>query len=139
MPDNVAITAGAGTSIATDDIGGVNYQRVKPAWGVDGVAVDVSESAPLPVADSAAEHLLSLMLAATDSPRGYDKSLGRTRNTSIIESGTITTVTTVTTVTTCSTVTSLSNIAGIGGYPAQMQVMDTNRASWALAVRNLIT
>ena len=29
MADNVAITAGAGTTVATDDIGGVHYQRVK--------------------------------------------------------------------------------------------------------------
>lgn len=29
MADNVAITAGSGTTIATDDISGVHYQRVK--------------------------------------------------------------------------------------------------------------
>lgn len=49
MPDNVAITAGTGTVIATDQIGTDHYQRVKPAWGVDGVAVDVSDVNPLPV------------------------------------------------------------------------------------------
>lgn len=49
MADNVAITAGTGTSIATDDIGGVQYQRVKPSWGVDGAAVDVSATDPMPV------------------------------------------------------------------------------------------
>jgi hypothetical protein len=47
MADNVAITAGAGTSIATDDIGGVQYQRVKITQGADGAAVDVSPAAPL--------------------------------------------------------------------------------------------
>lgn len=36
MADNVAITAGAGTSVATDDIGGVQFQRVKLALGPDG-------------------------------------------------------------------------------------------------------
>lgn len=36
MADNVAITAGSGTSIATDDIGGAQYQRVKIAAGPDG-------------------------------------------------------------------------------------------------------
>jgi hypothetical protein len=40
MADNVAITAGSGTSIATDDIGGVQYQRVKLGLGADGTAVD---------------------------------------------------------------------------------------------------
>lgn len=29
MADNVAITAGSGTTVATDDVGGVHYQRVK--------------------------------------------------------------------------------------------------------------
>lgn len=49
MADNVAITAGSGTSIATDDVGGVHYQRVKIGVGADGAATDVSSSTPLPV------------------------------------------------------------------------------------------
>ena len=49
MADNVAITAGAGTIIAADDIGGVLHQRVKLSQGADGVAVAVSASAPLNV------------------------------------------------------------------------------------------
>lgn len=41
MADNVAITAGAGTTIATDDIGaGVQVQRVKAVLGADGTGVD---------------------------------------------------------------------------------------------------
>ncbi|HYF47593.1 MAG TPA: hypothetical protein VD926_15365 [Acidimicrobiales bacterium] len=36
MADNVAITAGTGTSIATDDIGGVHFQRSKTALGPEG-------------------------------------------------------------------------------------------------------
>jgi hypothetical protein len=52
MADNVAITAGLGTSIATDDIGGVQYQRVKVTFGADGSAADVSSSAPLPITTS---------------------------------------------------------------------------------------
>lgn len=49
MADNVAITAGAGTTIASDDVGGVQYQRVKAVWGADGVATDAKGSTPLPV------------------------------------------------------------------------------------------
>ena len=50
MPDNVAITPGAGANIATDDIGGVNYQRVKLTLGADGVDNgDVASGNPLPV------------------------------------------------------------------------------------------
>jgi len=48
MADNVPITAGTGTSIATDDVGGVQFQRVKPAVGADGSATDVSAAAPMP-------------------------------------------------------------------------------------------
>lgn len=54
ITDNVAITAGAGTSVATDDIGGVQYQRTKVVWGVDGAAADASASNPLPVTAPAA-------------------------------------------------------------------------------------
>lgn len=47
MADNT--TSGAGPTIATDDIGGVHYQRAKMVWGADGTATDVSAAAPLPV------------------------------------------------------------------------------------------
>lgn len=41
MADNVAITAGAGTTIAADDVGGgVLVQRVKVSAGADGTATD---------------------------------------------------------------------------------------------------
>lgn len=50
MADNVTLNAGSGgDTIAADDVGGAKYQRVKQAHGVDGVATDTSEDAPLPV------------------------------------------------------------------------------------------
>jgi hypothetical protein len=49
MVDNVAYTPGAGKTIATDEVAGVHYQRVKVTFGVDGAAADVSSSSPLPV------------------------------------------------------------------------------------------
>lgn len=36
MADNVSITAGSGTSIASDDIGGIQFQRIKLTVGPDG-------------------------------------------------------------------------------------------------------
>ena len=54
MTDNVAITAGSGTTIATDDISGVHYQRVKVTWGADGTGNDASTSNPLPTQVNAA-------------------------------------------------------------------------------------
>lgn len=48
MADNVAITAGTGTTVAADDIAGVMWQRVKIGHGADGSATDVSTASPIP-------------------------------------------------------------------------------------------
>lgn len=48
MADGVAITAGAGTTIATDDIGGVQYQISKQAFGALDTATLVSDTNPQP-------------------------------------------------------------------------------------------
>jgi len=54
MADNTTLNIGTGGDvIATDDIAGVKYQRVKQAWGVDGVAGDVSATNPLPTSINA--------------------------------------------------------------------------------------
>lgn len=50
MADNLAYTPGSGATVATDDIGGAHYQRIKLASGADGTATDVSAAAPLPIA-----------------------------------------------------------------------------------------
>lgn len=58
MADNIAITAGSGTTIATDNIGGTNYQRVKIDNGADGVSGgDVCSTNPLPVNQTPFVHL----------------------------------------------------------------------------------
>ena len=146
MADNVGYTPGSGATVAADDIGGVLYQRIKPTFGADGSAVDVSSANPMPVVDSTAEEtrqgiitLLTRMLSYFNAPMGYDKSLQRQRGTVVVESGTVTTVstvTTVTTVTTCAAVTSLNNL---DGYNARMQILDNNRTAWAQCVRARIT
>jgi hypothetical protein len=46
MGDNVTTAAGA---IASDNIGGAHYQRIKVTFGDDGTATDVSSANPLPV------------------------------------------------------------------------------------------
>lgn len=53
MVDNVAITAGSGTTIGTDDVGGIQIQRVKVTWGPDGTAndTDVASGKIFPVQD----------------------------------------------------------------------------------------
>jgi hypothetical protein len=49
MSDNVPITAGTGTNIATDDIGGVHYQKVRLDMGDDTSAFHVSGFVPVRV------------------------------------------------------------------------------------------
>jgi hypothetical protein len=139
MADNVGYTPGSGATVAADDIGGVLYQRVKPVAGVDGVAVDVSDDAPLPVADKHSESLLTRILQMLMAPLGYDKSLQRQRGTVLVESGTVTTVSTVTTVTTVAAVTAVTSLNNIDTYNARMTVLDTNRTAWAQCVRSCIT
>jgi hypothetical protein len=51
MVDNIAVSAGTGTSIAADDVGGNLHQRVKVTWGPDGTGndTDTATGKPLPV------------------------------------------------------------------------------------------
>lgn len=53
MADNVPITPGSGAQIATDDVGGVHYQRVKLDIGGDGAESAVTLANPLPVKTTA--------------------------------------------------------------------------------------
>lgn len=49
MADNVTLNPGTGGAVvASDDIAGIQYQRVKVTWGADGVANDASAASPLP-------------------------------------------------------------------------------------------
>jgi len=45
MADNVAITPGAGATVATDDVGGVQYQRVKIDGGGNGLSEPIAGDA----------------------------------------------------------------------------------------------
>jgi hypothetical protein len=45
MVDNVAVTEGAGKTIATDDVGGRQHQLVKPKFGANNTVTDVSVNA----------------------------------------------------------------------------------------------
>jgi hypothetical protein len=56
MADNVGYTPGVGATVAADDIGGILYQRIKPTFGGDGVAIDVSVDNPYPVVSNRTYH-----------------------------------------------------------------------------------
>jgi hypothetical protein len=45
LADNVAITAGSGTTIATDDVSTVHFQKVKLDVGGDGASVPIAQAA----------------------------------------------------------------------------------------------
>lgn len=125
MADNVNYNPSGTTQIASDDVGGVQYQRIKPAFGEDGTATDVSNTNPMPV--TIIGELVGAIQTLRMAVNSLTKSIGwiipdtagRLRanvEAAVISSGTITTVTTVTTVTT------LSNQSQVGGYAAQPQI-----------------
>lgn len=62
MPDNVPITAGAGTDVAADNVLNVYYQRVKVTLGADGV---VDEDLQAGQRDS--DHSLPVVIATDQS------------------------------------------------------------------------
>lgn len=130
MPDNVNYNPSGSTPIASDDVGGVQYQRIKPAFGEDGSATDVSLVNPMPTTITQGE-----IIEALETLRMLLHSLTRSIGLSIpdtagrlrvsVDAGTlpaVTTVSTVTTVTTVTTCSTLTNQAQVGGYAANMQI-----------------
>lgn len=50
MADNAILaTPGSGLTFASDQVGGIEYPRMKPVWGADGTVTDISAANPLPV------------------------------------------------------------------------------------------
>jgi hypothetical protein len=88
MADNVAITAGSGTSIATDDVGGVQYQKVKIDVGGDGASLPLSTTNPIPVELPSATvttltppaAITGFATAAKQLPDGHSVALSATDN-----------------------------------------------------------
>jgi hypothetical protein len=75
MADNVTITPGTGVAIATDDVGGVQYQRVKLDLGAEGLSAPVVGPIPvsqpgLPVALGAGGGLKAEGIGAGGTPAG---------------------------------------------------------------------
>lgn len=142
MADNLAYTAGVGSTVATDDIGGVHFQRVKPAVGADGTAVDVSAANPMPVAayGELIEALEAQRMALQALTRTIGQSMpdvaGRLRVAidAISASLTLATITTVGTVTTVST---LTNQTQVGSFSATEQIPALMRIAAESLRRNI--
>lgn len=76
MADNVVLNLGSGgATIATDDIGGVQYQKVKLTFGPDGTATEVSSTAPIPVDQvkkaTYSASTTAVLVAAVTSPNPF--------------------------------------------------------------------
>jgi hypothetical protein len=69
VADGVAITPGTGITIATDDVGGTHYQKVKAVFGASDTATDITASTPLPV------DVIAAVKAASTAPVAADKAM----------------------------------------------------------------
>jgi hypothetical protein len=67
--DNISVTPGTGITIATDDVGGTHYQKVKAVFGANDTATDVTATTPLPV------DVIAAIKAASTAPVAADKAL----------------------------------------------------------------
>jgi hypothetical protein len=142
MPDNVDYTPGTGATIAADDIGGVLYQRVKVAHGIDGVAYETSDSNPYPI------KAMGELIEAIEAMRMAIQSLNRTLGLAQVNpltgrmlvdgSGTTQPVSgSLSGVTTVSTVSTVTNLAQVGGQSANSQIPSFERMTADNLRRNI--
>lgn len=142
MADNVAYTPGSGATIAADEIGGVLYQRIKPAIGEDGSAVDVSLSNPMPMVANQSDDLLrmlSRLVKILECNAVVDQQQRQRISLDTIAAGVtlpaVTTVTTVTGVTTVSTVSSVTNQTSMAGMDRE-QYINIAKNTYANSIRS---
>jgi len=145
MADNLAYTPGSGATVATDDIGGAHYQRIKLASGADGTAVDVSDAAPLPIA--AYGELVEALEAMRMAVQSLTRTMGqmqpdtaarmRVALDSITAGLTLPTVNTVNAVGTITSLATLTNQTNIGGLSATEQIPSLMRLGADSARRNI--
>jgi hypothetical protein len=142
MPDNVDYTPGSGATIAADDIGGVLYQRVKVAHGVDGVAYETSDSNPYPI------KAMGELIEAIEAMRMAIQSLNRTLGLAQVNpltgrmlvdgSGVTQPVSgTVTATANQSGTWNITNLATIGGQSANSQIPSFERMTADNLRRNI--
>jgi hypothetical protein len=74
MADNVAITAGSGTNIATDDVSGVHFQKVKLAASTDGTEVGLTKAED--AAYAGGDHGIPAMVVRQDTPANLSGTNG---------------------------------------------------------------
>jgi hypothetical protein len=129
MADNLPYTPGSGATVASDEVGGAHYQRIKLVKGPDGVVDgDISDENPLPVmgvgelVESLEAIRTALAVLVRNTGSSYPDLSGRLRVAVESISATLANVTTVATVTTVTTVSTVTNQTNVGGYSAAPQV-----------------
>jgi hypothetical protein len=144
MADNVVLP-GTGDTVATDDVGGVQFQRVKLDIGGDGESDPVTADAPLPISvyGEAVEALEAMRIAVQALTRTMGQmqpdtaSRMRVAIDAISAGLTLATITTVGTVTTVTTVATLTNQTQIGGLAATEQIPSLMRLGADSMRRNI--
>jgi hypothetical protein len=147
MADNVGYTPGTGVTVAADDIGGVLYQRIKPTFGEDGIAIDTSKSNPLPVVADQSDDLLRMLSrlvkllesnAVVDAQNRQRVTVDSIAGTAVLAA--VTTVTTVSTVAsiTAGTITAVNNLAANAGMDRE-QYINIAKNTYANAIRSQLT
>lgn len=134
MADDVELPA-TGAVVATDEVAGRHFQRMKLDVGGDGVSRAVTEDAGLPV--SAVGELIEAIEAMRFAIVALTRSIGLQmpdaagRQRVALETAvgvtipaitTVSTVTGVTTVSTVTTVTSMTNQVNVGGFAANVHI-----------------
>jgi hypothetical protein len=140
MADNVGYTPGSGEIIATDDIAGVQYQRVKPVWGTDGVAQDVNNTTPLPV--TGAQELMEAIEAMRQAIHSLTRTIGLAQvnpltGRLLVDPSGVTSPVSGTVSANQSGTWNITNLATIGGVAANSQVQSFERMSADNLRRNI--
>jgi hypothetical protein len=123
MVDNVTLNPGVGGAVvASDDIAGVQYQRIKPGFGADGSYTDVSTTNPMPVTVPSGE-----LIEAIEALRMTIGSLSRTIGLSIPDllgrqRVSLDVITGGLTLATVTTVSSVTNQVQMGAFNANDQI-----------------
>jgi len=124
MADNIVLP-GTGSSVATDDIGGNQFQRMKLTLGADGVNDgDVSSANPMP---ATVTNVTGELIEAIEALRMTVGSLSRTIGMSIPDligrqRVVVDAITAGLTLAAVTTVTTLTNQTQIGGFIAADQI-----------------
>jgi hypothetical protein len=132
--------------VATDEIGGVDFQRIKVIHGNDGINDgDVSGDNPLPTQATRTDNLLEMLqriVKLLESNAVVDGAQRQRVSLDSIPAGvtlpTVTTVGTVTTVTTVATVSAVTNMVANAGMDRE-QYINVAKNVYANAIRSNLT